>query len=52
MESQFRIWSRYVSYRESLGPNKSTENWNIWETEIGSKSIKTTMKKKAILVMW
>ena len=39
----FEFGQRYVSYRESLGPNNPTENWNVWETEIGGKSVKITM---------
>lgn len=39
----FELGRRYVSYRESLGPNNSSENWNIWETEVGGKFIKITM---------
>ena len=39
----FEFGRRYVSYRESLGPNNPTENWNVWETEIGGKSVKITM---------
>ncbi|KAF8974455.1 P-loop containing nucleoside triphosphate hydrolase protein [Flammula alnicola] len=39
----FEFGRRYVSYREALGPKGPPEGWNIWETELGGKSISVKM---------
>ena len=38
---RFEFGQRRVSYREGLGFNKPTLNWNLWESDVGGKHIST-----------
>ena len=37
----FEFGRRRVSYREGLGSNESTRDWNLWESDVGGKHIST-----------
>ena len=40
---KFEFGRRRVSYREGLGFNESTHEWNLWEGDVGGKRISITI---------